>query len=67
MRKFKLLKDTPMVSSQIFYFDDETGNVWWEEKGGISEYPLRTGLAGYLWLLLTKKGYFRRIKGSKEV
>ena len=53
---YRLLKDIPMLKKGLFEFYPESGLVY---KPG-SEYPLRPGLAGYLWLLRTESGYFRR-------
>ena len=54
MRKYKLKIDLPfMEKGSIYYFDDETANIYAELDGKISEYPLRIGLSAYLWLLLT--------------
>jgi hypothetical protein len=37
---------------RIFQMDEETANVYAvDEKNEVSIYPLRTGLAGYLWML----------------
>lgn len=66
-RIFLLLKDVPMLSKGTkFVFYDSTGHVHWVENGAETEYPLRTGLAGYLWLLLTEKGYFRHVETTSE-
>jgi len=65
-RVFRLIKDIPMLHKGIFVFYDSTGHVHWIDNGKESEYPLRPGLAGYLWLLLTEKGYFRHIETTDE-
>jgi hypothetical protein len=65
-RVFRLIKDVPMLHKGIFVFYDRTGHVHWIDNGKESEYPLRPGLAGYVWLLLTEKGYFRHIETTDE-
>lgn len=50
----------------VFVFYDSTGDVHWIDDGKETEYPLRPGLAGYLWLLLTEPGYFEHIETSYE-
>jgi len=55
MRKYKLLIDLPFLSrGRKFYFDDDTAHVFGDDNGHPNEYPLRTGLASYLWLLKTE-------------
>ncbi len=45
-----------------FVFDDDSGNVYGTEKDGMRmEYPLRTGLAGYLCLLSTEGGKYLKL------
>ncbi|HDY68064.1 MAG TPA: hypothetical protein ENH85_09755 [Candidatus Scalindua sp.] len=58
-----LLKEIPMLKKgKLFYFETETGHVWgMKNKHTTNSYPLRNGLANYLWLLRTEKGYFRKI------
>ena len=59
----KLIKDIPMLKKgSIFYFELETGCVWSVIDKKTASYPLRQGLAGYLWLLRLEKGYFRKVK-----
>ncbi len=54
MRQYQLMIDLPFLSSgREFIFEDDTGNVYAVLDGKIAEYQLRSGLAGYLWLLLT--------------
>lgn len=66
-RVFKLLKGLPMLKKgTLFVFYDSSGFVHWIDNGKETEYPLRTGLAGYLWLLLTEKGFFEHIESSEE-
>lgn len=66
-RVFKLMKELPMLHKDtLFIFYDSTGFVHWIDGGIETEYPLRSGLAGYLWLLLTEKGYFEHIETTEE-
>ena len=64
-RRYKMTTDRlPFLSKGAVYeFDDETGNVYRPEVS--EETPLRSGIAGYLWLLLTEDGarkkYLRRL------
>jgi hypothetical protein len=47
----------------MFGFESDTGIVWgMKDKETTNSYPLRTPLAGYLWMLLTEKGLFKEIK-----
>lgn len=56
-RVFKLMIDLPFLSKgTLFAMYDSSAYVHWvDDDGKESEYPLRTGLAGYLWLLCTEK------------
>ena len=66
-RVMKLLKNVPMLSKgTLFVFYDSTAHVHWIDNGKETEYPLRTGLAGYLWLLMTEPGYFKLIEIDDE-
>ncbi len=66
-RKFKLLIDVPFLKKgNIFIMYDSTGNVHWIDEGKESEYPLRTGLAAYLWLLATEKEFMECIESEWE-
>jgi len=61
-RQFKLLINLPFLKKgKEFVFDDETGYVYAILDGKQSDIPLRRGLAGYLWLLMTEKKYLKRI------
>jgi len=63
----RLLKNAPFLKKGTdFIFYDSTVFVYWIENGKETQYPLRTGLAGYLWLLMTEKGYFKTIDISNE-
>lgn len=56
---FRLMKDIPMLSKgRLLEFWPESALVY--AVG--SEYPLRPGLSGYLWLLRTEPSYFRKVK-----
>lgn len=62
MRTFELLVELPFLpKGRLFWFDDDTGNVFAVLDGKIAEYPLRNALAGYLWLLLTEPGYLKKM------
>jgi hypothetical protein len=56
MREFELMVDLPFLEKGThFIMDDDTSHVFWiTDNGDVSEYPLRPGLAGYLWLLATE-------------
>ena len=50
----------------MFGFEDDTGIVWgMKDKETTSSYPLRASLSGYLYLLLTEKGLFRKVRYIK--
>lgn len=62
MRHYILKIDLPYLhKGHKFAFEDETGLIYgFEDDGKMMQYPLRYGLSGYLWLLLTDgKKYFR--------
>lgn len=66
-RVFKLLKEVPfMHKGTLFVFYDSSAHVHWIDNGKETEYPLRTGLAGYLWLLMTEKGMMKLIENDSE-
>ena len=66
-RVYELIQDVPMVHKGKFVFCDYSGAVYWiDEKGNESDYALRSGLAGYLWLLRTEEGYFKFIEQEFE-
>ena len=64
-RRYKMTTDRlPFLpKGAVYEFDDETGNVYRPEVS--EETPLRSGIADYLWLLLTEDGarkkYLRRL------
>ena len=50
-----------LKKGNVYCFDDETGNVYFIDKDGEqSAYPLRLGLSGYPWLLLTDRKYLKK-------
>lgn len=56
MRTLTLKVDLPFLKKgRSFVFDDDTGHVYAILDGQEAKFPLRTGLAGYLWLLLTER------------
>ena len=61
---YRLIKDIPLLrKGKLFHFETETGHIWgMKDKYTTNSYPLREGLSGYLWLLRTEKGYFRKVK-----
>ena len=66
-RVYELRIDLPyLTKGTLFVFYDSTGFVHWIDNGKETEYLLRTGLAGYLWLLLTEKKYMTRIEVTFE-
>lgn len=66
MRIFKLKVDLPFLpKGSIYHFHDESGNIYkeMEKEKRLFEYPLRSALADYLWLLLTEgKRFLLQIK-----
>jgi len=62
--KYKLIKPVPLlIKNSIFVFNRDTGEIFGVEKNGKKmEYALRPGLSGYLWLLRTEKGFFKKVK-----
>ena len=66
MRTFELIVDLPFLEKgSQFVFQDDNAWVYAILDGEVAEYPLRTGLAAYLWLLLTDDGKY--LKPVKEV
>jgi len=66
-RTFKLLVKLPFLTKNtMFVFYDSSANVHWIENGKETQYPLRPGLAGYLWLLMTEKVYMEHIETTDE-
>lgn len=67
MRIFQLKINLPFLQKgSKFTFEDDTGLVYAILDGKVAEYPLRAGLAGYLWLLLTeKRKYLKEVEDSK--
>lgn len=66
-RVFKLMVDLPFLSKgTTFVFYDSNALVHWIDEGLETEYPLRPGLAGYLWLLLTERKYMKLIEANFE-
>ena len=58
-QRYRMLKDAkPFLKKGEYCFYPDSGLVY---KPG-SEYALRPGLSGWLWLLRTEPGWFRRIK-----
>ena len=70
MRNYKLKIDLPFLPKDAEYaFDDETAHVYrLDDIKKPFEFPLRSGLAGYLWLLLTERDkYFEQTPPEKEL
>jgi len=64
MRRYKLKVELPyLIKGAIYAFEEESGQVFrCEDDGKPFQYPLRPGLSGYLWLLLTDRNkYFREV------
>jgi hypothetical protein len=66
----RLMVDLPMFTKgRDYVFDDETGLIFAVLDGTVCDYPLRVGLAGYLWLLRTDNDfgkYFKRVLEVKK-
>ena len=66
-RVYELKVDLPFLTKGCqFVFYDSTGYVHWIDNGKETEYPLRSGLSGYLWLLLTEPEYMMLIEFDYE-
>ncbi len=57
---YRMLKDAPLLKRGICELYPDSGLVYKPD----SRYPLRSGLAGFLWLLRTEPGWFRRVAQS---
>ncbi len=68
MRSYRLKIDLPFLKKgREFVFEDDTANVYAVLDGKIADYPLRTGLGAYLWLLLSEgQKYLKRVSPAKE-
>lgn len=55
------------AKGMIYYFDFNESFIYMVENGKVAEYPLRQGLAGYLWLCLYEKGYFTKAQTIEEL
>ena len=56
MNEYTLIVDLPFLpKGAVYQFDTDTGHVYRVVNGVPFEFPLRSHLAGYLWLLLTEK------------
>lgn len=65
MRIYELLIELPFLrKGAIFYFSYDDGLIHGEENGEPMKYPLRTGLASYLWLLLTENEKYLKEVGK---
>ena len=61
---YRLLKEVPMLERRVYRFHSGCAHVLWSETGA-RWHSLRPGLSGFLWLLRTEKGYFRRTKENE--
>lgn len=55
------------AKGHIYYFDFNHNDVYMVEGEDIAEYPLRPGLAGYMWLCLYEKGYFTKADNLQDL
>ena len=67
-RVFKLMIDLPFLEKgTLFAMYDSSAEVHWiDHEAHESTYPLRPGLAGYLWLLCTEKKYMKFIRYEED-
>lgn len=66
-RTFRLLLDLPFLTKDtLFIMYDSSGAVHWVDNGKETQYPLRQGLASYLWLLCTEAGVMELIENESE-
>ena len=61
---FELKISVPFLKKgSKFLANDMTGEIYWyETPDKVAEYPLRSSLSGYLWLLMTEKKFVKIIK-----
>jgi hypothetical protein len=64
----RLLVGVPFLpKGSEYWLDDASGEVHWiDRKGKISDYPLRPGLAGYIWMLATDPAYIEIIETKTD-
>ena len=55
------------AKGRIYYFDFNHNDIYMVENGKVAEYPLRPGLAGYMWLCLYENGYFTKADSIEEL
>ena len=67
-RVFKLMVDLPFLKKGILYamYDSSADVHWIDHENNESTYPLRPGLAAYLWLLCTERKYMKQIERQPE-
>jgi len=67
-RVFKLMVELPFLPKGTLYamYDSSAFVHWIDDKGKESEYAIRPGLAGYLWLLCTEKKLMKLIEREYE-
>jgi len=64
---YKLMVDLPFLAKGNQYTFDDEGYVYRVGVDGKPfEYPLRAGLAGYLWLLMTEKKYLKKMVNTGD-
>ncbi len=64
---YRLKIDLPFLKKGTdFMFYDATAEVYWIDNGKETEFLLRQGLAGYLWLLRTERKYMKLIEIDEE-
>lgn len=66
-RYYELRVNLPfLVKGTVFVLYDSTASVHWIDNGIETEYPLRPGLAGYIWLLATENKYMKFLNSEDE-
>jgi hypothetical protein len=61
----RLVKDVPMLAHRVYRFHRGCGRVFWSSDSD-RWHSLRHGLADYLHLLRTEKGYFRKTTNEQR-
>ena len=66
-RRIRLKIDLPFLKKgSQFWLEDSTGLIYPILDGKISEYFLRPGLAGYIWMLMTEKKYVKILESTYD-
>lgn len=65
---YEMLIELPFLrKGQRFWCDEQTGIIYGDEDGNPMTIPLREGLRGYIWLLMTRDCRFIKWVDTDDV